>query len=117
VHETLSVIDRAYIIHGGKILMEGTPQEIVESPAVREVFWARASNCADHLNPRPSLKGRGETKDGPAALDLRLSDGNNKAPMSVLIPYVVEQTGRGERSYDIFSRLLRDRIVFLGGPI
>ncbi|HEY2104161.1 MAG TPA: ATP-dependent Clp endopeptidase proteolytic subunit ClpP [Candidatus Binataceae bacterium] len=37
--------------------------------------------------------------------------------MSVLIPYVVEQTGRGERSYDIFSRLLRDRIVFLGGPI
>jgi len=38
VHETLSVIDRAYIIHGGKILMEGTPQEIVESPAVREVF-------------------------------------------------------------------------------
>ena len=37
--------------------------------------------------------------------------------MSVLIPYVVEQTGRGERSYDIFSRLLRDRIVFVGGPI
>jgi ATP-dependent Clp protease protease subunit len=37
--------------------------------------------------------------------------------MSVLVPYVVEQTGRGERSYDIFSRLLKDRIVFLGGPI
>ncbi len=37
--------------------------------------------------------------------------------MSVLIPYVVEQTGRGERSYDIYSRLLRDRIVFLGGGI
>lgn len=37
--------------------------------------------------------------------------------MSVLIPYVIEQTGRGERSYDIFSRLLRDRIVFIGGPI
>ena len=34
-----------------------------------------------------------------------------------LIPYVVEQTGRGERSYDIFSRLLKDRIVFLGGEI
>ena len=38
VHETLSVIDRAYVIHGGKILIEGTPQEIVESAAVREVF-------------------------------------------------------------------------------
>lgn len=37
--------------------------------------------------------------------------------MSILIPYVVEQTGRGERSYDIYSRLLKDRIVFLGGPI
>ncbi|HKN14903.1 MAG TPA: ATP-dependent Clp endopeptidase proteolytic subunit ClpP [Candidatus Binatus sp.] len=37
--------------------------------------------------------------------------------MSVLVPYVVEQTGRGERSYDIYSRLLKDRIVFLGGSV
>ena len=37
--------------------------------------------------------------------------------MSNLVPIVVEQTGRGERSYDIFSRLLKDRIVFLGYPI
>ncbi|MCM2264499.1 MAG: ATP-dependent Clp endopeptidase proteolytic subunit ClpP [Desulfuromonadales bacterium] len=34
-----------------------------------------------------------------------------------LIPMVVEQTGRGERAYDIYSRLLKDRIVFLGGGI
>ena len=34
-----------------------------------------------------------------------------------LIPYVVEQTTRGERSYDIFSRLLKDRIIFLGGEV
>lgn len=33
------------------------------------------------------------------------------------VPIVIEQTGRGERSYDIYSRLLRDRIVFLGTPI
>lgn len=33
------------------------------------------------------------------------------------IPIVVEQTGRGERSYDIYSRLLRDRIIFIGGQI
>jgi ATP-dependent Clp protease protease subunit len=38
------------------------------------------------------------------------------ANMSV-IPMVVEQTGRGERSYDIFSRLLKERIVFLTGPV
>jgi len=36
---------------------------------------------------------------------------------SILIPYVVESTGRGERSYDIYSRLLKDRIVFLGGQV
>lgn len=34
-----------------------------------------------------------------------------------LIPYVIESTPRGERGYDIYSRLLRERIVFLGGPI
>jgi len=33
--------------------------------------------------------------------------------MSPLIPYVIEQTPRGERGYDIYSRLLRDRIVFI----
>ena len=36
---------------------------------------------------------------------------------SQLIPMVVEQTGRGERAYDIFSRLLKERIVFIGTPI
>src|SRR3954462_5942491 len=36
---------------------------------------------------------------------------------SVLIPMVVEQTGRGERSYDIYSRLLKDRIIFIGTSI
>jgi ATP-dependent Clp protease protease subunit len=35
----------------------------------------------------------------------------------MLVPMVVEQTGRGERSYDIYSRLLKDRIVFIGTPI
>jgi ATP-dependent Clp protease protease subunit len=39
------------------------------------------------------------------------------AEQNTLIPYVVEQTARGERSYDIYSRLLLDRIIFLGGPI
>ena len=34
-----------------------------------------------------------------------------------LVPFVVEQTGRGERAYDIFSRLLKDRIIFIGQPI
>lgn len=37
--------------------------------------------------------------------------------MSYYVPIVVEQTGRGERSYDIYSRLLKDRIIFLGSAI
>lgn len=37
--------------------------------------------------------------------------------MSYYVPYVIEQTGRGERSYDIYSRLLKDRIIFLGTEV
>ena len=40
-----------------------------------------------------------------------------EAPMSGLVPMVVEQTTRGERAYDIFSRLLKERIVLIGTPI
>ena len=37
--------------------------------------------------------------------------------MSYLIPMVIERSSRGERAYDIYSRLLKDRIIFLGGPV
>ena len=41
----------------------------------------------------------------------------HRATMNALIPMVVEQTNRGERAYDIYSRLLKERIVFLVGPV
>ncbi|MBV9576649.1 MAG: ATP-dependent Clp endopeptidase proteolytic subunit ClpP [Gammaproteobacteria bacterium] len=42
----------------------------------------------------------------------------NQHPISAnLVPMVVEQTARGERAFDIYSRLLKDRVIFLGGPI
>ena len=41
---------------------------------------------------------------------------NNK-PMNQLVPMVVEQTPRGERAYDIYSRLLKERVIFLTGPV
>jgi ATP-dependent Clp protease protease subunit len=41
----------------------------------------------------------------------------NGVPQSVLVPMVVEQTSRGERAYDIYSRLLKENIIFLGTPI
>lgn len=39
------------------------------------------------------------------------------SPMDALIPMVVEQTSKGERSYDIYSRLLKERVIFLVGPV
>jgi len=36
---------------------------------------------------------------------------------NTLVPMVVEQTSRGERSFDIFSRLLKERIIFVSGPV
>lgn len=41
----------------------------------------------------------------------------DKIYSNFLVPMVVEQTGRGERAYDIFSRLLKDRIIFIGMPV
>ena len=42
---------------------------------------------------------------------------NHPIVYSNLVPMVVEQTARGERAYDIYSRLLKDRVIFLGGPV
>ncbi len=49
--------------------------------------------------------------------DISLGTLNGEERSSGLVPMVVEQTARGERSYDIFSRLLRNRIIFVGAPI
>jgi len=46
-----------------------------------------------------------------------MSSNTYDSPKSLLVPMVIEQTGRGERSYDIYSRLLKDRIVFIGTAI
>lgn len=43
--------------------------------------------------------------------------GSSFAPQAMLVPMVVEQTSRGERAYDIYSRLLKERVVFVVGPI
>ena len=46
-----------------------------------------------------------------------MSKNEEFGPYSTLVPMVVEQTNRGERAYDIYSRLLRDNIIFIGTPI
>lgn len=46
-----------------------------------------------------------------------IKDQADLGPMAALVPMVVEQTARGERSYDIYSRLLKERVIFLVGPV
>lgn len=46
-----------------------------------------------------------------------MSQSRNYPTANNLVPMVVEQTARGERAFDIYSRLLKDRVIFLGGPI
>ena len=48
---------------------------------------------------------------------MNFSDKFQSSPRAQLVPMVVEQTGHGERGYDIYSRLLKDRIILLGTPI
>src|ERR1700741_3962576 len=48
---------------------------------------------------------------------LHNSDKNQEISSQMLIPTVIEKSQFGERAYDIYSRLLRERIIFLGGPI
>ncbi|MDO8575879.1 MAG: ATP-dependent Clp endopeptidase proteolytic subunit ClpP [bacterium] len=48
---------------------------------------------------------------------MRTSDGVNTPKAQMLVPMVIEKTSMGERAYDIYSRLLKERIIFLGGPI
>ena len=50
-------------------------------------------------------------------MDYGHQGGKNMFEKDSLVPYVIEQTGKGERSYDIFSRLLKDRIIFLGEDV
>jgi ATP-dependent Clp protease, protease subunit len=62
--------------------------------------------------PRRDAGGR-----NPNFMSPTFQSGASESRNSMLVPMVVEQTGRGERSYDIYSRLLKDRIIFIGTPI
>lgn len=53
----------------------------------------------------------------PNALRSQMGDGPASGPRDLVVPSVIEQTPRGERAYDLFSRLLKERIIFIGTPI
>src|SRR5689334_21893435 len=62
------------------------------------------------------MQGRPLRRGGVWQVNVNNKDSHKKEQM-MLVPMVIEQTGRGERAYDIYSRLLRDNISFIGTPI
>src|SRR5947199_1283744 len=72
--------------------------------------WLLQESCRQHRRKALPMKSKPGT--------IEFSRDEAPPPMHAnLVPIVIEQTGRGERAYDIYSRLLRDRIVILGAPI
>merc|ERR1712087_154707 len=71
--------------------------------------------CPPRLSPLRSARPMSQWTGNPTWLDSQQREA--QSPMMNLVPIVIEQTGRGERSYDIYSRLLKDRIICLMGPV
>src|SRR4051794_34428811 len=65
--------------------------------------------------PGAPLSGDRSARDSPEGFTP--TKRNEARAMSPLVPMVVEQTSRGERAFDIYSRLLNERIIFLGTPV
>jgi trigger factor len=81
--------------------------------------FAMAAPCVTTIGPRSSFRITPVPMAGPRTLRLRATDeGNMEEPRDLgLVPMVIEQSGRGERAYDIYSRLLKERVIFLVGPV
>ena len=78
----------------------------------RQAHSRRARGCArEHLDAR-----EGKTRHVCETVDPR-QQGASMSPYEQVIPMVIEQTSRGERAFDIYSRLLNERIIFLGTPV
>ena len=108
------------------------PDEVIERVWERGAHDALRDDLRLREGPRPPRR-RGEADPARArrgtreALDARQGKAAGRdeavdprqqgACMSPLIPMVIEQTSRGERSFDIYSRLLNERIIFLGTPV
>ena len=71
--------------------------------------------CPPRLSPQTSVSSMSQWTGNPTWLDNQHREA--QSPVMNLVPIVIEQTGRGERSYDIYSRLLKDRIICLMGPV
>ena len=80
-----------------------------------------AADPADRRSTRSPATGRRDRLSGPRRLlqsaGIRPRKRKEARTMSPLVPMVVEQTSRGERAFDIYSRLLNERIIFLGTPV
>src|SRR6202047_3329055 len=91
-----------------------------ESATRRPIFFCMTSppnNDADHFDPPLSRRDRLQGSSVERVNFKTQSGSNSNDAQMMLVPMVIESTGRGERAYDIYSRLLRDNIIFIGTPI
>ena len=86
-------------------------------PAPSTASSARWSGSRPSRPPPAKPSGRPTRKSQPPRRNCGPPVARSQPDMSPLIPMVIEQTSRGERSFDIYSRLLNERIIFLGTPI
>src|SRR5213594_3469019 len=89
--------------------MERSIESEIESAARRPSIFCTIRQLSSPLSILPRKVSCG--------LTLGRGKVNVNDPKMMLVPMVIEQTGRGERAYDIYSRLLRDNIIFIGTPI
>ncbi len=94
---------------GGGALAEGLKRDIPRTVFQR---WVSGSGVP---HPQSYHEESGGIFPGTALIPMNRTE--RKRMSSLLVPMVVEQTSRGERSYDIYSRLLKENIIFLGTPI
>src|SRR5215475_12838668 len=90
--------------------IESGTESATKRPSIFCTASPRERNAFNPLQPIPEFPGR--------SVKVRMQDPiQDKEERMMLVPMVIEQTGRGERAYDIYSRLLRDNIIFIGTPI
>src|SRR5918996_787769 len=80
-------------------------------------LWCRQAPCEQVRGSRRRADRGPRTSRDTSWRHIRRASMSATSPMNYLVPMVIEQTNRGERSFDLYSRLLKDRIIFLGTPI
>jgi ATP-dependent Clp protease protease subunit len=108
-----TVTDRS--VSAEELLRE--PDEEDAAPAAAGVSRTTTAPVRTRRGSRPPRRAPSRLRSRPSPITQRSLRPAMSPPVTQLVPMVVEQTARGERAYDIYSRMLKERIIFLMGPV